>query len=89
MVKWGEWRSERVKAILIGFTMEKGFRGRHFEHISGFEGEREILGGIPGYFSDSNRIGAAKRIISRISGKGCWEGMEMVATSFTCTTVAS
>ena len=45
-------RSGRVGAIRTGFTIEKGFRGVHFEHISGFEGEREILGGIPGYFPD-------------------------------------
>jgi len=32
--------------------MEKGFRGTHFGHIFGFEGEREILSGITGYFPD-------------------------------------
>ena len=41
-----------VRAIQSGFTNEKGFRGEHFEHISDFEGEREILSGIPGYFPD-------------------------------------
>ena len=33
---------ERVGAIRSGFTIEKGFRGQHFEQISGFEGERDI-----------------------------------------------
>ena len=47
----GRW-SERGRAIRSGFTMEKGFRGQHFEHISGFEGEQEILGGNQGYFPD-------------------------------------
>ena len=31
----GEPRSERVKSIWSGFTNEKGFRGEHFEQISG------------------------------------------------------
>ena len=56
--------------------MEKGFRGRHFEHISGFEGEREILGGIPGYFPDFKRIWAGKWILSRVRDR------EMVAKLF-------
>ena len=43
---------ERVGATRRGFTIEKGFRGQHFEHISGFEGEQEILGGNQGYFPD-------------------------------------
>ena len=34
-VKYGEPRSERVKSIWSGFTNEKGFRGEHFEQISG------------------------------------------------------
>ena len=33
----GRW-SERVGAIRSAFTMEKGFRGAHFEHISVFKG---------------------------------------------------
>ena len=45
-------RSGRVGAIQSGFTNEKGFRGAHFKHISGFNGEREIPSGIPGYFPD-------------------------------------
>ena len=32
----GERLSERVGAIWVGFTIEKGFRGEHFEHLSGF-----------------------------------------------------
>ena len=41
-----------VSAIGSGLTNEKRFRGAHFEKIWGFEGERQILSGNPGYFPD-------------------------------------
>ena len=45
----GRW-SERVKAIRSGFTIEKGFRGAHFERISGFEGDFAEFTENVGYF---------------------------------------
>ena len=51
-VKLGERRSGRVGAIRVGFTIEKGFRGEHSEHISGFSGKKEIVSGILGHFPD-------------------------------------
>ena len=63
--------------------MEKGFRGDHFEHISVFEGERQILSGITGYVPDFECVLAGKRIIS-IFGKEWSEGMKMVTKSFMC-----
>ena len=61
----GERRSGRVEAISSGFTNEKGFRGEHFEHISGFSGKRTILSWILGHFPNLEWIRADKAILSR------------------------
>ena len=53
------------------FTTEKGFRGENFGHIFGFEGERNILDGITGYFPDSVWFRVGKPILFR---NGEWEG---------------
>ena len=67
----GEPRSGRVGAIWSGFTIEKGFRGEHFKHISGFPVKREILCGILGHFPNLECIRAEKAILSR---NWEWEG---------------
>ena len=58
-----------------GFTIEKGFRGQHFEHISNFEGEREISSGIPAHFPDLERIRADKGILFRNREWEWWQSV--------------
>ena len=74
----GEPRSERVKSISSGFTNENGFRGAHFGHIFGFEGEREILSGISGHFPDFEWIRPEKGILFRNREWDWWVGESQV-----------